>query len=105
MTGRGLGYCTGNVAPGFASSPYGRGRWFSRGLGPGWRSGGYGYQAAYPAYPPPCAPWAHGNSYPPVPGQTTEPDLAALQSQAEQLQTMLRNVQKQMEEMEAQKED
>jgi len=105
MTGRGLGYCAGNVAPGFASGSYGRGGGFGRGFGLGSRRGGYGYQAAYPAYPPPYAPWTYGNNYPPVPGQTTGPDLAALQSQAEQLQTMLTNVQKQMEEMEAHKED
>jgi len=105
MTGRGLGYCTGNTTPGFANSSYGRGGWFGRGLGLGWRRGGYGYRAAYPAYPAPYAPWAYGNNYPPVPGQTTGPDLAALQSQAEQLQTILTNVQKQIEEMEAHKED
>ena len=105
MTRRGLGHCTGNVAPGFASSPYGRGGGFGRGFGLGWRRGGYGYQAAYPTYPPSYAAWAYDNNYPPIPGQTTGPDLAALQLQAEQLQTMLTNVQKQIEEVEAQKED
>ena len=103
ITGRGLGYCVGNAVPGFASSSYGRG--FGRGFGLDWRRGGYGYQAAYPAYAPPYAPWAYGYNYPPVPGQTAGPDLATLQSQAEQLQTILTNVQKQIEEMEAHKED
>lgn len=53
MTGRGLGYCTGNASPGFVNNFFGRGmgrgRGFGRGMGFGFR-GGMGTFSSYPTY-------------------------------------------------------
>ena len=102
MTGRAVGYCSGNPVPGFANSWYGRGGWFGRGLGLGRsRGGSYGYRAVYPPYAPP----ANTGYYPPAPMPTPEANLSLLRAQAEQLNTMLADIQKQIEELESHKED
>jgi len=49
MTGRQLGYCTGNETPGFANQSFGFGRGFGRGIGLGRRSRS-GFRAGFRNY-------------------------------------------------------
>ena len=58
MTGRGVGFCTSNAAPGYANA-YGRGRGggggrgWGRGIGRGFRGGGkgFGFRGSSPPWP------------------------------------------------------
>lgn len=101
MTGRGAGFCAGYGMPGYANPipgrvwfGFSRGRgWFGRGGGrgwrhwyyatglPGWARGGYGM----PAYPP--------YAYPNVPEPTPSEEMEMLKSQAEALQSELKDIQ------------
>ncbi len=100
MTGRGLGYCAGYPAPGYAADGYGYGRG-GGGYGGG-RGGGRGYRHRYyatgvpgwgragypPAYGPPAGYAPPGGYAPPVappPGD----DAAVLKAQAEYLAAAL----------------
>jgi hypothetical protein len=58
MTGRGAGYCTGNGAPGYRQTAYGRGRAFGCG-GRGWRN--MYYAAGVPGW---GGPYAAGSIWP-----------------------------------------
>lgn len=105
MTGRGMGYCAGYAAPGYATGG-GRGRgfggggrggrgfrnrYYATGL-PGWARGGWG-----PApYGPPYASEA------PYQAPTGESEAAVLRSQAEYLQGALADVKKRLDELEKQ---
>ena len=105
MTGRAAGYCAGYPVPGYMNPVGGRGYW-GRGRGGGWGRGfgrgfgwaraGYGYPAGgaamYP-YTPYPAPFA--------PAQTAEQELADLKQQAEYFQDALDEIQKRMEQLEA----
>jgi hypothetical protein len=105
MTGRGLGYCGGYDAPGYAMGPgrgLGRGRGMAWGRGGGWgrgmawrRGGGWGrgyYGPVYPAYWPRPAvpqPWGAAGPYPPFAPPTREEEAEYLRQQAEYLQSEL----------------
>ncbi|MGD9963156.1 MAG: DUF5320 domain-containing protein [Thermoplasmata archaeon] len=88
-TGRGLGYCSGYDAPGFASprgfggrfgGGFGRGRGYGRGFGRGWR-----FQAAYapPIYDAP----------------SREDELAYLQDMQKSFEQGLEDVRKRLKEL------
>jgi hypothetical protein len=90
-TGRGLGYCTGNVPPGGAGFGFGGGWWrrgggFGRGGGRGWRNrnfAGVGWEWRYPV--PPI-----------MPEMAKEDEISWLESQAKGLEAALQQVQKQL---------
>jgi len=46
-TGRAMGYCSGFSSPGSMNPAPGRGRGFSRGVGPGWFGRGRGWRCQY----------------------------------------------------------
>jgi len=95
MTGRRAGYCAGFAAPGFANG----GGW-GQGLGQGWRRGpgwGRGYGRGWlgytvPAYSPPApGNWPLGG-----PVMDSDSQLRALRSQAEQMRSMLSQIEEQI---------
>ncbi len=81
MTGRGLGICAGNDAPGYTNPGPGRGmgRGFGRGMGRGFRGrrSGYGY------------------GYAPVPPEPSkDEEINMLNNQAKSLERTLENIRK-----------
>ena len=94
-TGRGLGYCTGNQAPGFTGFGFGfgggrrrRGGGRGRGVDRGWGNWNFasnmaGWRSVYPA----------------VPTMTKEDEISWLESQANDLKAALQQVQKQLDEI------
>ena len=92
MTGRGIGYCGGSGAPGFASrfaSRFGGGWGWGRGRGGGWR-----WWHRRFASPPFAAPPAY--AAPP----TREEEVGALKAEAERLKSQLEVIGKRVEELE-----
>ena len=133
MTGRGLGYCAGQAAPGFAVGGFGRGfgawgRGFrGGGGGRGWRHRFYATGvpgwAAMGSYPAVGMPWAgaYGAPAPTVMGGypaagtpwagaygaravTRTQEIEALKGQAEYLKSTLDDINKRVGELEAEKE-
>ncbi len=107
MTGRGMGYCAGYPAPGYANPAPGRGfgrggggrgwgRGFGggRGWGRGFGWGAWGVQPSYPAYGPAYAP-AYAPSYGP------EDERTALKDQAKYFEEALQDIKKRIEEIES----
>ena len=98
MTGRAAGYCAGYGVPGYANPGYGRG--YGRGFGRG-RGGGRGFGwrnrfQTYPGYVP--GPVAYG----PIPVEpSAEQELAALKQQSEYMQNEMQEINKRIEEIEA----
>lgn len=103
MTGRGMGYCAGVGAPGYANPAPGFGRGFGRGRGgwgsgrgwrnqyyatgqPGWARAGYGYAPA----------WDYG----PYGPMTQEQETELLKSQAQALKRELDAITQRLEELE-----
>lgn len=107
MTGRGLGYCSGSGAPGYANAMPGRGmgwgggggwgggwgrgnrwrnRYYATGL-PGWARAGY------------APPWAPGPIAAPPPA---EQETSYLQEQAAYLQQQLEAINQRLQELEKQ---
>ncbi|HDI60774.1 MAG TPA: hypothetical protein ENF48_10575 [Desulfobacteraceae bacterium] len=91
-TGRGLGYCTGNPAPGFAA---GFGGW-----GRGGRFGGgfrgrrfWGYGRGWGAWPPAAYPYPYSGAPDP------EAERRALQDQATFLQRQMDDIQRRLASM------
>jgi hypothetical protein len=107
MTGRGLGYCAGYGAPGYANPAPGLGRGWGRGAwgaGRGWGGGGRGWRHQYYATGLPgrarygYAPsWGYA-PYPQPPGAEEETEL--LKNQAEALQRELDAINKRLDELE-----
>jgi len=106
-TGRGLGYCAGYGAPGYASPAPGRGLGFGwgRGWGRGWGGGGRGWRYQYYATGLPgwaragYAPgWGYGAYYGPTASAEQETDW--LKGQAEALQRQLDAISQRLEELE-----
>jgi hypothetical protein len=100
MTGRGMGYCAGYDAPGYASPGpgFGRGRGGWWGGGPGWRGGGRGWRHRYYATGVPgWAAWDYG-PYAPLPTEAQETEM--LKNQAGALQRELEAINKRLEELE-----
>ena len=102
MTGRGMGFCTGYNAPGYASITgggrgigFGRGRRFGFG-GVGWRSGVPGWMRFGAGGTP------YGYTFYPQPDSQTEKQ--ALKSQADFLQAELDQIRKRLEEIDVAKE-
>ena len=107
MTGRGIGYCAGYDAPGYASPAPGFGRGWGRGWwggGLGWGGGGRGWRHRYYAtglprwarydYPP---AWAYG---PYGPAITEEQEVELLKGQSEALRREMEAITKRLEELE-----
>ncbi len=116
MTGRAAGFCVGYSAPGYVNQAGGRGMGFGGGGG-GWGRGGGGrgwrnqfyatgltgwqragagvFNAGYPQVAPYPIPYAN----PP----TKELQAEALKGQAEYLQNSLADIQKRIQELEAEK--
>jgi len=109
MTGRAAGYCAGYAVPGYMNPVGGRGFGaYGRGRGGGWgrrnwyyATGLTGWQRAamgpYPAAQGYQAPYA----VPYAPAMTTQQQLDALKGQAEYLEDALKNVKKQMDEIQS----
>ena len=103
MTGRAAGFCAGYGVPGYANPAFGRGIrcWGGRGGGHGWRHWYYatglpgwlraGYYPAWSATPMQAAP-------------TAEQEANLLKAQAENLRAALANIEKRLQELEAQSE-
>ncbi len=111
MTGRGAGFCAGYSMPGYMN-PYfgggfgfgrGRGRGFGRGRGWGWHRGYYA--SGYPGWvvPPGIGYYGYSAAYPQgVAGwQGMEPkdELAALQSEAKNIETALSDINRRIDEL------
>lgn len=95
-TGRGAGYCSGFAAPGFMNRGGGFG-FFGRGCGGGrgWRN--WFYATGLPGWQR-AGFWPWGG--PGFSGPTREQEVAALKSQAEQLEGTLESIRKRVEELE-----
>jgi len=89
MTGRGLGYCSGHGAPGYAHPAPGRGmgRGRGRGMGRGRGWGRRGYYAPYPTAPYPVEP------------PSREQELEGLRRAAEETRQALKRIEDRMEEL------
>jgi len=88
-TGRGLGYCGGYEAPGFADPAFGPGRGWRRG-----RGGGFGWRHRF--FATGQAGWGYPRYAPP----TQEETLQALKSEADWLKGQMEAVNKRIEELE-----
>lgn len=113
MTGRGLGYCSGNTAPGFATAGFGRGFGFGgggRGRGRGWRNwfgatGVPGWQRAAWGWPAFGAGWGAAATQTPAftpPAMTGEQELEMLKQQAQSFAGALEQLNGRIAELEAQ---
>ena len=92
-TGRGLGYCSGNNAPGWT---YGRGMGLGRGLGRGWGRGfGRGFWGRGRCWWYPY-PYPYGGAPVQVDEQT---EKNTLQSEAEFLKSRLQEIEKRLSEL------
>ena len=88
-SGRGLGYCQGNDAPGFSNQAYGRGRGWRRswGGGFGWRHRTFSFGRS-------------GRGFPGVDALNKEDALQALKSEADWLERDLDAVRARIQELE-----
>jgi hypothetical protein len=101
MTGRGLGYCAGYGAPGYASPAPGYGRGFGRGRG--WWGGGRGWRHWY--YATGLPGWARFGyaptwDYGPYQPMTEEQEVELLRNQAEALKRELDAIAQRLKELE-----
>ena len=107
MTGRAAGYCAGYQVPGFMNPVGGRGYWgwgrgrgggrgrgFGRGFG--WARAGFGYPALG-GFAEPYGPYPAPSAQAPTPEQ----ELTGLKQQAEYFQDSLDEINKRMEQLEA----
>jgi len=104
-TGRGLGYCAGSDRPGYAWGP-GAGGLGMRGGGRGYRHSYYatgltGWQRAQagfgPAFGAPTGAWGWA-------APTKEQQVAGLKAQADNLETALNDVQRQLRDLEGEEQ-
>lgn len=117
MTGRGAGFCAGFPVPGFASRWIGAGwGWMGQGRGggrgwrrmfsttglTGWQRAGYPMGVGWPAWAFPTSPGPAGPSVPP--GSTRQQQIELLKRQAEFLSSALGEIQKRIDELQAQPE-
>jgi hypothetical protein len=101
MTGRGVGYCAGYGAPGYANPAFGR-------MGRGWGGGGRGWRHMYYATGQPgwarfgYAPaWGVPPAYGPyAPQMTADQEMQMLKDQADLLKGQLDAISKRLEELE-----
>jgi hypothetical protein len=92
-TGRGMGYCSGYPAPGYATPGFGR---FGRGRGfRYWRR----WPVAYPSYVPSAAPFPYVPPAAPAP----EEELEYLQEAARNLEEELKSIKTRIEDLRSQK--
>jgi len=97
MTGRGMGYCTGYYAPGYANPMPGRRLWGRGGFGFGFGRGfgrGYGY-GRY------LAPYPYETPYRP-PYSSTQDEKAILAEQAREIENELKAIKERISELEGQ---
>jgi hypothetical protein len=98
MSGRGLGYCAGFGAPGFAQPALGRGCGAGRGRGGG-AGFGAGWRRGWAAQPRPAAGFSAAPWYEGAPADETE----ALKARARQLHDSLERVNARLEEIDQNK--
>jgi hypothetical protein len=114
MTGRGMGFCAGYPAPGYANPIPGRG--FGRGGGGrGWGRGfgrGYGWGRGFgrgfgwgPGWGPPYGPLAPGYGPAYAPSYRPEDEVTALKDQAKYFEEALQDIKKRIEENESSAEE
>jgi hypothetical protein len=98
-TGRGLGYCSGSGAPGYAAPGPGRGFGMGSGRGRG-MGGGHGWRNMYYATGQPG--WMRSVPYA-APYQAPDPEWEkqALKNQADALQNQLEQIRKRLKELES----
>jgi len=92
-TGRAMGYCSGFSSPGSMNPAPGRGRGFSRGVGPGWFGRGRGWRCQYWMTGMPG--WAR-SAYPEYPYAldfTAKEEADVLRNQADFLKKQLEDIQ------------
>ena len=102
MTGRAAGFCAGYPVPGYMN-PAGGAGWVNPIGGRGYRGGGRGWARAgygYPAWGPAVSPYAT-YAGPVAPTVTAPQELDALRQQAEYFQDTLDEVNKRIDELEA----
>jgi len=92
-TGRGMGYCSGYDAPGFANPAFGSGFGWGRGRGGGW-GGGFGRRHRF--FGAGQAGWGYPRYAPP----SQEETLQALKTEADWLKGQLEATTKRIEEIE-----
>ena len=120
-TGRGLGYCAGYAQPGYARFGYGRGpaAGFGYGWGPGggfgargagrgrrnwyYRTGLTGWQRAQSGAAP-AGPWYGPPAFAWDAAPTKEQQVADLKAQAENLESALNEVRRELSELEAEED-
>jgi len=101
MTGRAAGFCAGYSMPGYANQTGGRGYWgrgrsMGRGQGFGWAKAGYGW----PGWG--AAAYTYFNAGAPVAsGITAQQELESLKQQAEYLKESLDEINKRVEQLQA----
>lgn len=97
MTGRGLGYCSGSGAPGYANPAPGRGFGMGGGRGRG-MGGGRGWRNMYYATGQPG--WMRSVPYA-APYQAPDPEMEkqALRNQSEALQSQLNMIKQRLDEI------
>jgi hypothetical protein len=95
MTGRGLGYCAGNTAPGYINYMYGRGAGRGFGIGRGLRLGFRGGRR-YGYFPFPFRQQAYS-------APSKEEELYLLKAQAETLKKDLEEIQNRISELDTKK--
>lgn len=94
-TGRGLGYCTGNPAPGFTAGYGGWGRGWGGRFGGGFRGRRFwGYGRGWGAWAPAVYPYPYSGASDP------EVERRALQDQATFLQRQMDDIQQRLASME-----
>ena len=98
MTGRGMGYCAGYAAPGFANPAFGRG--FGRG------GGGFGWRNRYWATGVPgWAAFGGTATAAPFASPTAEQEVEILKGQAENMSGALEDIKARIAQLEAEKTD
>lgn len=101
-TGRGVGFCSGFAAPGFANPGFGGGRGLGRGRGAGFRWGrGRGFGRGFGYGRPWAAPYPGYEYYPGPAAPAPEDELSALKKESEFLKTELDNVNQRISELQS----
>jgi hypothetical protein len=109
MTGRGMGFCAGVVAPGPINMTPGRGFGMGSGRGRGaGRGGGRGWCNMFHAtgltrWQRAAAGWPMRGGMPPYAAPSKEQELQALKSQAEYFESALDDIRKRLQEVETEK--
>jgi hypothetical protein len=100
-TGRGMGFCTGNNQPGFASNFGGRG-FGGSGFGRGWRN--RNFAAGNPRWATQMPEYYPNVPAEPMQQMSTEQEIEMLKTESQNLQKSMENIEKRLAELTAEKE-